>query len=323
MKVGVFVVLLSDRPLEQALDYVKALGVDCVEIGTGAYPGRAHADAGKLLKNKAAREMLRAAVKDRGLEISALSCHGNPLHPQKRIAAEHDRDFRDTVRLAAELGVKTVITFSGQPGDRTGGASPNWVTQIWPPDFLELLEWQWKERVGPYWAEAAEFARQHKVKVGIELHPGFIAYNTASFQRLRQEAGKAGRNLFVNFDPSHLFWQQMDPIECVDSLGDAIIHVHAKDTALHARNVALNGVLDTVPYGEIPRRSWVFRSVGYGHGAEFWKTMVSHLRMVGYDGTISIEHEDGMMSVDEGLRKAYATLRDAVISEPPPSMWWA
>jgi sugar phosphate isomerase/epimerase len=127
----------------------------------------------------------------------------------------------------------------------------------------------------------------------------------------------------VNFDPSHLFWQQMDPIACVDDLGDAIAHVHAKDTALHARNVALNGVLDTVPYSDLAERAWIFRSVGYGHGSEFWKGLVSHLRLVGYDGTISIEHEDGMMSIEEGVTKAYAALREAIISEPPPRIWWA
>ena len=195
MKVGVFLVLLADRPLDAALDYVKGLGVDAVEIGTGGYPGKAHADAAKLLKNTAARQKLADAVKSRDLVISALSCHGNPVHPRKEIAKEHDKDFRDTVRLAAELGVKTVVTFSGQPGGRDGGTDPNWVTQIWPPDFLELLEWQWVEKVGPYWAEAAEFARQNGVKVAIELHPGFIAYNSGSFQRLRTEAGKAGKNL--------------------------------------------------------------------------------------------------------------------------------
>jgi sugar phosphate isomerase/epimerase len=188
---------------------------------------------------------------------------------------------------------------------------------------MELLDWQWKEKVGPYWADAAEFARQRGVRVAIELHPGFIAYNTASFIRLRNEAGRAGENLFVNFDPSHLFWQQMDPIECVDALGEAIAHVHAKDTALHTRNVQLNGVLDTIPYGDVAHRSWIFRTVGYGHGGEFWKTLVSHLRLSGYDGVISIEHEDGLMSVDEGLRKAYAALRGAIITEPPPQMWWA
>ena len=323
MKIGVFLVLLADRPLESALDYVRELGADCVEIGTGGYPGSAHADVDGLLANEVGRQELLQAVTSRGLEISALSCHGNPLHPRRELAREHDTIFRDTVRLAAELGVGTVVTFSGQPGDRDGGATPNWITQVWPPDYLDLLEWQWKERVGPYWAEAAEFARSHGVKVAIELHPGFIAYNTASFMRLRAEAGSAGANLYVNFDPSHLFWQQMDPVACVDALGDAIAHVHAKDTALHASNVRLNGVLDTAPYSSVADRAWLFRSVGYGHGVDFWRSLMSHLRLAGYDGVVSIEHEDALMSVEEGLKKAYATLRDAIIMEPPAQMWWA
>ena len=305
--------LLQDRPLGDALDHVKSLGVECVEIGTGAYPGSAHAD----------RASLKQAVAARGMTISALSCHGNPVHPQQDIATEHDRAFRDTVRLAGEIGVDTVITFSGQPGDMTGGVTPNWVTQIWPPEYAELLDWQWRERVGPYWAEAAEFARRHGVRVAIELHPGFIAYNTASFLRLRKEAGSAGANLFVNFDPSHLFWQGMDPLECADELGEAIAHVHAKDTALHSRNVRLNGVLDVHPYKHVRDRSWIFRTVGYGHGEEFWRQLVSRLRTAGYDGAISIEHEDALMSVDEGLRKAVDTLRRCLISEPPPQLWWA
>ncbi len=322
MKVGVFLVVFGDLSLHDALERARQLGVESVEIGCGGFPGKAHVDPTTLLNDSAAVGRLRDTVDRFGLEISALSCHGNPVHPRPDMAAQYDRDFRDTVRLAAELGVATVITFSGQPGS-PGAQVPNWVTQIWPPDFLELLDWQWTEVVGPYWAEAAEFARANGVRVAIELHPGFIAYNTSSFRRLRREAGSAGANLFVNFDPSHLFWQQMDPIACVDDLGDAIAHVHAKDTALHARNVALNGVLDTVPYSDLAERAWIFRSVGYGHGSEFWKGLVSHLRLVGYDGTISIEHEDGMMSIEEGVTKAYAALREAIISEPPPRIWWA
>ncbi|MHB8507360.1 MAG: sugar phosphate isomerase/epimerase family protein [Candidatus Dormibacteria bacterium] len=322
MKIGVFLVLFSDRSLDNALQAVSKLGAERVEIGTGGFPGSAHLDAAGALADSAMRDALRAGLDQNNLEISALSCHGNALHPLAEVAAQDDQVFRDTVRLAAELGVSTVITFSGQPGDREAGQTPNWVTQIWPPDFGELLNWQWTERAGPYWAEAAEFARELGVKVAIELHPGFLAYNTSSFQRMRREAGAAGANLYVNFDPSHLFWQQMDPLECVDNLGDAIAHVHAKDTAFYSRNVALNGVLDTAPFEDLRHRSWSFRSVGYGHDTGFWRALVSHLRLAGYDGTLSIEHEDALMSVDEGLARAFSTLRDAIMTEPPPNPWW-
>ena len=319
MKVGVFTVLLADRPLEEALDYVREAGCEAVEIGTGGYPGDAHCDPGKLLEDAGAVEDFRRTVEDRGLEISALSCHGNPLHPDAEAARRDDERFRETVRLAAELGVENVVTFSGCPGDSETSQRPNWVTCPWPPDFLEILEWQWDERAAPYWREAAGFAQDHGVRVAIELHPGFLAYNTDSFWRLREIGGET---IGVNFDPSHLFWQQMDPLVCVRELGDAIFHVHAKDTWVDAQNVRRNGVLDTREYTDEIRRSWIFRTVGYGHGPEFWRSLVSELRLAGYDGAISIEHEDSLMSVDEGFKSAVAFLQDTVIKDQPGEAWW-
>jgi len=313
MKVGVFAVLLADRLLEEALDFVKEVGCEAVELGTGGYSGKAHCDPERLLKDAGALKEFRQAVEGRGLEISALSCHGNPLHPDKDIARAHDEDFRDTVRLAAELGVETVVTFSGCPGDSEGSKRPNWVTCPWPPDFLKTLEWQWNERVGPEWKEAASFAEEHGVKVAIEPHPGFVVYNTDSFQRLREEV--SGENVGVNFDPSHLFWQQADPLACVRELKDAIFHVHAKDTWVDVQNTRRNGMLDAKKYSDVVHRSWTFRTVGYGHGQEFWRALASELRLAGYDWVISIEHEDPLMGVNEGLEKAVRFLKDAVIGE--------
>lgn len=319
MKIGVFTVLFSQRPLEETLDYVKAAGCEAVEIGVGGYPGAAHADAAALVEDEGKRKQLLDAVTSRGLEISALSCHGNPLHPKAEIAQAHDRDFRNAVKLAQQLGVDTVITFSGCPGGGPEAQEPNWVTCPWPPDFLETLEWQWRERATPYWSEAAEFAKSHGIKVAIELHPGFLAYNTDSFNKLREIGGET---LGVNFDPSHLFWQGMDPLVCVRDLGDAIYHVHAKDTWLDKPNIALNGVLDTKPYTDEINRSWIFRTVGFGHGQEFWRSLMSELRLAGYDGVISIEHEDSLMSVNEGFTSAVNFLKGAVISESPAVAWW-
>lgn len=319
MKVGVFTVLLADRPLEEALSYVREVGCEAIEFGCGGYPGDAHCDPKKLLYDAAALRDFRQTVEDGGLQISALSCHGNPLHPDGERAAADDASFRATVRLASELGVETVVTFSGCPGDSEGSERPNWVTCPWPPDFLEILEWQWREKVVPYWREASTFAREHGVRVAIELHPGFVAYNTDSFWRLREIGGET---IGVNFDPSHLFWQQMDPLVCVRELGEAIFHVHAKDTYVDAQNVRRNGVLDTRPYTDEAKRSWIFRTIGYGHGPQFWRALVSELRMAGYDGVISIEHEDSLMSVDEGFRKAVSFLRDTVMTDSPGEAWW-
>ncbi|MDQ3692098.1 MAG: sugar phosphate isomerase/epimerase [Chloroflexota bacterium] len=320
MKIGVFTVLFAQRPFEEALDYIKAAGCEAVEIGTGGFPGTAHADAAVLLDDAAARDKFKTAIASRGLEISALSCHGNPLHPDPERAKTDDASYRATVHLARALEVETVITFSGCPGDSEHSLRPNWVTCPWPPDYLETLEWQWTEKVTPYWSDAAAFARDNGVRVAIELHPGFVAYHTDSFLRLREIGGET---IGVNFDPSHLFWQGMDPLVCVRELGASIFHVHAKDTWLDHPNIRRNGVLDTKQYTDEKHRSWIFRTVGYGHGQEFWRALISELRLAGYDGAISIEHEDSLMSVNEGFTKAVQFLQDANIRERPGEAWWA
>jgi len=320
MKLGVFIVLFGQQSFEQALDTAKAAGCEAVEIGTGGYPGTSHVNAQAIVNDDAAIRRIRDAVDSRGLTISALSVHGNPLHPDKEQAGTFHEDFTATVLLAEKLGVDTVITFSGLPGESEHSKYPSWVTCPWPPDFLTVLEWQWNEVAIPYWKEQSEFCRKHGVKVAIEAHPGFLVYNTETALRLRKEAGD---NIGVNFDPSHLFWQGMDPIECVKALGDSIYHVHAKDTKIDDRNVALNGVLDTKHYGDILNRSFVFRTVGYGHDDDFWKHLVSTLRLVGYDGVISIEHEDGIMSVNEGFSKAAGFLNGLILKESAGEMWWA
>jgi len=154
------------------------------------------------------------------------------------------------------------------------------------------------------------------------MHPGFVVYNPETLLKLRDACGD---NIGVNFDPSHLFWQGIDPIAAIKELGkaDTIYHTHAKDTRVDEINVSVNGVLDTKHYGDELNRAWVFRAVGYGHDMSFWKDFVSILRTVGYDGTISIEHEDSLMSVDEGFKKAVAFLQELLLTEPTGEMWWA
>jgi sugar phosphate isomerase/epimerase len=311
VKLGVFTVVFADLPLTAALDRVVALGLDAVEIGTGNYPGDAHNVA-----------ELKREVEARGLEISALSCHGNPLHPDAELAKRSHETFRRTLELANELGVGTVIGFSGCPGDGPTAAQPNWVTCAWPPEYLDVLEWQWTERAIPYWTEEARVAREAGVRVALEPHPGFLVYNPETALRLREAAGP---EIGVNFDPSHFVWQGIDPLLAIRELGNAgaIFHVHAKDVYVDPHNRARNGVLDTKHYSRFGERSWSFRSVGYGQGEKFWRDFVSALRMVGYDGVLSIEHEDGMASVEEGLSKAVEVLRAVVLRESPAEMWWA
>jgi sugar phosphate isomerase/epimerase len=320
MKLGVLTVLFQDRPLDDALDRLVAMGVQAVEIGTGAYPGNAHCNPAELLQNSAAIKAFRQNIADRGLIISALSCHGNPLSPDQAFAAESDRVFRETVRLASEMEVGVVNLFSGCPGDSDAAKFPNWVTCAWPPEFLQVLEWQWNEKVIPYWQEAGPFAERAGVKLAFEMHPGFVVYNPETLLRLRAAVGPV---VGANYDPSHLYWQGIDPVASIHYLAGAIHHVHAKDTYLDQRNIAVNGVLDTKPYSKLSQRSWTFRTVGFGHDQFAWRSLVSALRLTGYDYVMSIEHEDALASIDEGLGKAVSFLKDVLLAEQPAAMWWA
>lgn len=325
MKIGIFTALFGDKSRAETLDLVKAEGIEAVEFGGGAYPGSAHLDMAKLLESKAERDKLLKDVESRGLVISALSCHGNPLHPVKSIADEHHQAFVNCVKLASLLGIQTVNGFSGCPGDGPRAKNPNWVTCAWPDEYRDILDWQWKRRVIPYFREQAAFLKAHNVRFAIEMHPGFVCYSNDTLLKLRNGVGKNGDAIGANFDPSHLWWQGIDPIAAVRELGQegALFHVHAKDTRIDPYNSGRNGNLDTKSYGDIPNRSWVFRSVGYGHTLGWWKDFCSNLRMVGYDFVLSIEHEDGLMSPMEGLRKAMQVLKASVISEPAGEMFWA
>jgi sugar phosphate isomerase/epimerase len=322
MKLGVFTVLFGELPLEKALDRAVEAGLDCVEIGTGNYPGNRHCRPDVLLKSATKLDAFRSAIDSRGLELSALSCHGNPLHPQGDVALSSHEIFLRTVELAERLGVGRVNLFSGCPGDSDSARYPNWVTCAWPNDYGELLEWQWREKVLPYWKEQAAFAAKHGVRLGFEMHPGFVVYNPRTLLRLRDECGD---NVGANLDPSHLFWQGIDVETAIAELGraGAIFHTHAKDTAIHPRNTALNGVLDTLPLNRVAERSWIFRTVGYGHGELDWRRIITALRVAGYDDVLSIEHEDALLSIDEGFRKGVAFLRSVMPVEPALSdAWW-
>ena len=322
MKLGVFTVLFSDRPFEAALDRAVEVGLDCVEIGTGSYPGEAHCRPEELLADAGKLKAFREAVTSRGLGISALSCHGNPIHPQAAVARASHETFLRTVELAGRLEVDRINLFSGCPGESDSATYPNWVTCAWPNEYGELLEWQWRDKVIPYWSAQAALAASRGVKLGFEMHPGFVVHNPRTLLRLRDACGEA---VGANLDPSHLFWQGVDVVLAIHQLGraDAIYHVHAKDTALHPVNAPLNGVLDTVPQAQVNERAWIFRTVGYGHGELEWRRILTALRLVGYDGVLSIEHEDALLSVEEGFQKGVAFLRSVMPSEPPMAeAWW-
>jgi sugar phosphate isomerase/epimerase len=319
MKIGLFTALFAKLSLDEVIAKIKPLGIEAVELGTGNYPGGAHLKLEWLDQPSKLKEF-KQKLDDQGMSISALSCHGNSLHPDKAIATAHAENARKTILLAEKLGVTRVIDFSGCPGDSDNSKYPNWSPTPWPPDFLEILKWQWEKKVIPFWIEHAKFAQDHGVRVAIEMHPGFTVYNPETMLRLREAAGPA---IGCNFDPSHMFWQGIDPCTAVRKLGEAVFHVHAKDTRLYNVNIAVNGVLDTKPYSDERNRSFIFRTVGYGHDTDFWADFISTLLMVGYNDVLSIEHEDSLMSVDEGLTKAANFLNQIIIKEKLTEMWWA
>ncbi|MFN8494924.1 MAG: sugar phosphate isomerase/epimerase [Caldilineaceae bacterium] len=320
MKVGVFTAMFRTPSFDEVLDYVVSVGVDAVEIPCGGYVGDTHCKPAQLLTDPAATAALKKAIDQRGLTISALSAHANPLHPNPEIGEPHRQTVINAILMAEKLGVDRIVTFSGCPGGGPGDLTPNWVTCPWPPDFSKTMEWQWSEVLLPYWEKTAKFAADHGVKVAIEMHPGFCVYNPGTMLKLRKAIGPT---LGCNFDPSHLFWQGVDLPTAIRTLGDSILHFHAKDTRIDPLNAKLNGVLDMTSYRDMNERSWIFRTVGYGHGEATWRDMVSDLRMAGYDGVLSIEHEDGLMSSREGLEKAVAVLRDIVIRQETGAPFWA
>ena len=321
MKLGVLTVPLASRPVGEALEYLASLGVQSVELGTGGYPGNAHLNPVEALKNPAIIDELKELLQKYKLTISALSCHGNPVHPNKEIAEKDHEDFINTCKLAQNLEVNMIITFSGCPGDHENAKYPNWVTCAWPNDYLEILKFQWDDVLIPYWKKAVTIASEYGVtQIALEMHPGFCVYNPRTLLKLREAVGK---EIGANFDPSHLLWQGIKPVEALKALKGAVYHFHAKDTKIDHFNVAINGMLETSSYDDFLGRGWVFRTVGYGHDQIEWKAMISTLRAIGYDGAISIEHEDGLMSIEEGLEKAISFLKPMLMYDPPAQMWWA
>jgi sugar phosphate isomerase/epimerase len=318
MKLGVFTPLLSQLPLKDVLTKLKALNIGTVELATGNYPGSAHCDLA-MLDDPSALTQFKSTLAEHGFTISALSCHGNPLHPDPAQARQFQEVNRKTILLAEKLGVTVVVDFSGCPGDSPTAKAPNWVTCPWPTEYLDVLAWQWDKVVTPYWIERAKFASDHGVRIAIEMHPGFVVYSPETMLRLRAIAGPS---VGCNYDPSHMFWQGIDPIAAIRILGDAIFHVHAKDTQMYSANLSRTGVLDTKPYIDERNRGWIFRTCGYGHGAEWWKKFVSTLRMFGYDNVLSIEHEDSLLSPEEGLSRAAQFLNEIVLKEKPGAAWW-
>ena len=315
MKIGLFSDGLPDLPFTDFLDWSVDHGIEAVEIGTGGFSSSPHCDLDGMLTDEGARKAFSDAIESRGLTLSALNCNSNPLDPHPERGKRDSETLFRTIELAGKIGLGTVVTMSGCPGDPSGSVYPNWVTHPWQLEYNELYEWQWNEMITPFWEKAGQYATEQNVKIAIEMHPGQAVYNTNTILRLREIAGP---NLGANFDPSHLFYQGMDPMLVIRALGeDFIFHVHAKDTRVNPHETALNGGIDMRSFENLNERSWAYRTLGFGHDGLWWREFVSALRSVGYDGVLSIEHEDLLMSAPEGIIKSVDFLRPIAITTMP------
>jgi sugar phosphate isomerase/epimerase len=303
MKLGLNTDSLGGLTLDAMLDVAAELELDAVEFPTGAWSPAPHVDLARLLESEAARRELLARVADRNLAISALTCNGNQLDPMSGSA--HDQVVRDTIALATRLGVDRVILMSGLPGG-PGDRWANWITVAWPPEAAEVLRWQWEESLIPYWRSLATHAEGHGVsKLCIEMHGQQVVYNVPTLLRLREAIGPV---VGANYDPSHLMWMGADPIAAIDALGDAIYHVHAKDTRIEP-TVGVRSRLETASPGQAGVRAWNYVTLGHGHDAEFWREFCSALGRAGYDDVLSIEHEDQTMDPVEAVTESVELLR--------------
>jgi sugar phosphate isomerase/epimerase len=309
--IGAFDAAYGKLSLDEMLDTVSALGLEAMEIGTGGYSGAPHCPVDELLADAGKAKAWKKKFEDRGIRVATLSCHGNPIHPDPAHAARDVETFRKTVRLAERLEIPVIVGFSGCPGGSPGDTQPNWVTYRWPPEYAAMQDWQWKEKVIPYWRGAAKFAREHGVhKLALEMHPNFVVYNPRTLLKLREAVGE---EIGANNDLSHLFWQGCDPIAVIHLLGKqgAIYHAHMKDTTFYPENVARYGVLNfAFEKSDLDEASETFRAVGYGHSAGQWKTIVKAYMDVGYEGILSIENEDPILPAELGVERAAYVLKN-------------
>ena len=298
MHLGMYTDSLGHLPFGEALDVAARIGATGIEVAGGGQSSAPHLALTTLLESEDERRRFTDEIERRGLHLSALNCSAWLLHPRR--GEEQRTIVAGTIRLAGLLGVGTVVTMAGCPGEGPEGSVINWPTYPWPKELVDLRVRQWNA-VLTIWRELAPFAADHGVRIALELHPLQLVYNVPTLLELRSVTGPG---VGANLDPSHLFWQRMDPIAVAGALGDAIHHVHLKDTAFVEDQVALAGVLDHRSFETPARRAWNFATLGRGHDATFWRSFLDALSAAGYDGVLSIEHEDRSMDPVEGVEES-------------------
>ncbi|MDB6182254.1 sugar phosphate isomerase/epimerase family protein [Paracoccus fistulariae] len=311
MKIGFVSDSLGSLSFGELLDQAVRLGVDGVEVNTCGWSTGPHFDMAAMKSDAGARRAFAKEFEARGLEIIALNANGNPTHPTE---PQQGEGLRDTIRIAGEMGLKTVCTMSGLPAGRPGDEMPNWVVSSWPPETRSILDYQWNEVLIPFWTDIAALAKDCGVeRIALELHGNQCVYNVPTLLRLREAIGPV---IGANLDPSHLFWMGADPLMAADALAGAIYHVHAKDTMLNTPVQATTSLLENGGLTDIPARAWSYITLGFGHDETWWRQFCYRLRMGGYDGWLSIEHEDMILNSLEGLERSVELLRRVAPVKP-------
>lgn len=320
MNLGLFLNALCDHSFHDALEYARSIGIEQIEIPCGGLSGTAHCDPQKLLADEAEFAAFQAEIQNSGLSVSALTCHGNPVHPDAAVAGKYDAALRNAVLLAEKMGVQTVVTFSGCPGVGESSTYPTWCIAVWPYDNLPITKYQWDEVLIPYWKEFAAFAEAHHVRIAIEMYAGFTVYNPRTLMRLREAVGSDA--IGANFDPGNLIWQGIDPPAALRRLRGAVYHFHAKDCYVDPQIMGRTGFFDPWLEDDAVDRPYHFRIPGSGTDATAWKEMLVALRESGYDGSLSIEHEDASVGQKEGLEKSVAFLSQVMLRDTNTGCPW-
>lgn len=324
MQLGAYNACLGDKPLGEALDIIADLGLTSVEINSGGFLPPIHLPVKEIRESEDARQEYLGEFASRGLTLTALNCNGNPLYP--RADFPHSQDLIDSIELAKMLGVKRVVTMSGTPGGEPGTSVPVWNPLPWWSPFLDVQDHQWSVAI-PYWKDIQARAAAADVKIAIEMHPGNIVFNPRTMHRLAEEI--SATHVGAEMDPSHLFWQGIDPVLAIADLGELVYNAAAKDTRINEA-AKVNGVIDDSFYrvaegepGYLPlgggttlsgwpkTSSWDFVAVGRGHDTAYWTEFLRALHKIDPDMPVNIEHEDQELDQLEGLRFAARTLIDA------------
>jgi len=327
MKLGAYTAVLHDKPIAEALRVLRDLGLESAEINSGGFLPAPHLPIADIKASKDAREEYLGQFTDAGIALTALNCNGNPLHPDPEVRDKHGNDVREAIELGALLGVRRVVTMSGLPATDAGGRLPAWNVLPWDSAYLDARDYQWNDVAIPYWKDIQARAADADVKVCIEMHPHNIVYNPGTMERLATQINAT--HVGAEMDPSHLFWQGIDPVAAVNRLGGLVYNAAAKDTRINEA-AKVYGVLDD-RHGRIrpdepgavslggrytlsrwpENASWDFVAVGRGHDVEFWAEFLRALEKVDPNMAVNIEHEDQELGQLEGLQFAARTLVEA------------